>query len=120
MRTILLREWTPKTERLTAEELAAIRTAPRHISVQLDLENPGAYRLVPNSLVGTLVFEDLRVLIKPKVDLRNLFFLLGYGVGLTKWSEFRFPYEDEPDLLRAISWLYEREVAAAMPHGLVR
>jgi 5-methylcytosine-specific restriction enzyme subunit McrC len=120
MRTILLREWTPKTEHLTADELAAIRTAPRYVSVQLDPETPDAYRLVPNSLVGTLVFDDLRVLIRPKVDLRNLFFLLGYGVGLTKWSEFRFPYEDEPDLLRAIALLFEREVAEAMPHGLVR
>lgn len=37
----------------------------------------GTYELPHGSKVGTLVFEDLRVLIRPKVSLGNLFFLLG-------------------------------------------
>lgn len=42
----------------------------------------GTYELRPGSKVGTLVFEDLRVLIRPKVSLGNLFFLLGAADGL--------------------------------------
>src|SRR4051794_29257572 len=119
MRTISLVEWAPKTEVLTSEELAALRTASKYVAVQLDPDQPDALRLLPNSRVGTLVFDDLRVLIRPKVGLQNVFFLLSYDLGLTDWSELRFPYEEEPDLLQAMVWLFEREVAAAIPRGIV-
>ena len=120
MRTILLREWTPQTERLTPDELAALRAASKYVTVGLDPVEPDAFRLQPNSWVGTIVFDRLRILIRPKVDLRNVFFLLGYGAGLPSWSRLRFPFAEEPDLLRALAWLFEAEVAGALPRGLSR
>ena len=120
MRTITLKEWTPQTQYLTTDELASLRAASRYVSVQLDPDVPDAYRLVPNSRVGTLVFDQLRILIRPKVNLPNVFFLLGYGAGLPEWTTSHFPFDLEGDLLRAVSWMFEAEVASAIPRGLAR
>jgi len=66
------------------------------------------------------VLPTLQLLIRPKVGLRNLLFLLGYGAGLTRWAEEQFPYEREPDLLRAVAWIFEAEVSRAAGQGFVR
>jgi hypothetical protein len=84
MRTISLVEYEPKAESLSERELEQIlATKLIGISPRPD----GLYDLRPESTVGTVVFPDLRLLIRPKVGLPNIFFLLSYGAGLTKWRE---------------------------------
>ena len=58
------------------------------------------------------MLPDLRLLIRPKVGLANVFFLLSYGAGLTKWREEPFPY-GEDEFFDAIAWLVEAEVRRA-------
>jgi len=36
--------------------------------------------------------------------LPNVFFLLTYGAGLTKWREESFPYAED-DFFEAVAWL---------------
>lgn len=84
------------------------------------LPSEGEYELKAKSIVGTVILPSLRLLIRPKVGLKNLFYLLGYGAVLTSWAEEQFPYEREPDLLRAIAWIFEAEVSRAVGQGLVR
>ncbi len=50
----------------------------------------------------------------------NVFFLLGYGDGLTKWGAQRFPYSVEPDFFKAMVWLFDAEVAEALRFGVLR
>ena len=80
----------------------------------------GEYDVIAGSVVGTVVLPALRLLIRPKVGLRNLFFLLGYGAGLTSWAPPQFPYQQEPDFLRAVAWVFEAEVRRALARGVVR
>jgi len=54
------------------------------------------------------------------VGLENLFFLLGFGPRITRWSETQFPYEQDPDLFKAVTWAFETEVKRTMAQGLVR
>ncbi len=79
-----------------------------------------SYEIRAGSTVGTIVLPSLRLLIRPKVDLENLFFLLGFGAGLTNWTEAQFPYEGDPDLFRAVAWIFEAEVRRAAAQGMVR
>ena len=39
---------------------------------------------------------------------------------LTSWAEERFPYEEEPDLLKAVAYIFEAEVSRAARQGIVR
>ena len=80
----------------------------------------GRYDVVTANLVGTVVSPRSGSLIRPKAGLRNTFFLLGYGAGLTRWSPPPFPFEVERDLLRAVAWVFEAEVRHALPRGVVR
>ncbi len=91
MRTITLEEHRPKTEILTKDEAEQI-LATGLVDVR-PLFGERLYELRAGSKVGTAVLPSLRLLIRPKVGLGNLFFLLAYGAGLTRWAADRFPYE---------------------------
>lgn len=120
MRTIRLREHRTTHETLTESELGSLLGASSLISISQVPGERGLYELRPGSKVGTVVLEDLRVLIQPKVDLRNLFFLLGFGGRLIRWDPAVFPYEQQPDLLEAVGWAFEAEVERSLRQGLVR
>src|SRR5215210_168000 len=118
VRTIELREYQPTLTRLTRSEVQQLLGTGLVDLKPLTIE--GEYELRAASIVGTVVLATLRLLIRPKVGLRNLFFLLGYGVELTSWAEERFPYEEDPDFLRAVAYIFEAEVSRAIRQGLVR
>lgn len=113
-----MREYQPTPVRLARSEVRQL------LGTNLvDLKRlPGEdeYELKAASIVGTVVLPTLRLLIRPKVGLKNLFFLLGYGVELTSWAEERFPYEEDPDLLKAVAYIFEAEVSRATHQGRVR
>jgi 5-methylcytosine-specific restriction enzyme subunit McrC len=119
MRTITLREYRPSQERLTRSEVEQLLTIKRIVSLT-PLSADGTYELRAGSVVGTVVLPSLRLLIRPKVGIENLFFLLGFGTGLTRWGETQFPYERDPDLFKAVAWVFEAEVMRALAQGIVR
>jgi 5-methylcytosine-specific restriction enzyme subunit McrC len=116
-RTIHLTEYQTTSVELAPNELEQLLKA-RVVTVTPRLD--GGYDLRPENVVGTIVLPQLRVLIKPKIGVRNLFFLLAYGAGLTRWREDRFPYAEDDDLFKAIAWLFEAEVRLASRAGLTR
>lgn len=118
MRTIKLREYQPIPARLTRSEVRQLLGT--NLVDLKPLPGEDEYELKAASIVGTVVLPTLRLLIRPKVGLKNLFFLLGYGVELTSWAEERFPYEEDPDLLKAVAYIFEAEVSRAARQGLVR
>jgi 5-methylcytosine-specific restriction enzyme subunit McrC len=113
-----LREYQPIQCQLTKNEIEQL------LGTQLVSLSPLAgedmYQVKAGSQVGTIMLPSLRLLIRPKVSLENVFFLLGFGAGMTHWSDEQFPYEQEPDLLRAVAWVFEAEVRRASGQGLVR
>jgi 5-methylcytosine-specific restriction enzyme subunit McrC len=119
MRTITLREYEPSRERLTRSEVEQLLTVKKLVSLS-PFAGDGTYELRAGSTVGTVVLPSLRLLIRPKVGLENLFFLLGFGPRITRWGEARFPYEQDPDLFKAVAWIFEAEVRHALAQGLVR
>ena len=117
MRTLNLTEHEATPARLTQHELdQVLATGIVNVTPRLD----GDYELRPESVVGTVVRPRLRLLITPKIGIRNLFFLLSYANGLTSWDDERFPYEEDDDLFGAVAWLFESEVRRASRYGLTR
>jgi McrBC 5-methylcytosine restriction system component len=118
VRTIVLREHQPSQASLTRNEAEQL-LATGLVSLTL-LSGEGMYGLRAGSQVGTAMLPSLRLLIRPKVGLENLFFLLGFGPGITRWTDAQFPYGRDPDLFRAVAWVFEAEVRRAASQGLVR
>ena len=116
MRTISLTEYQPKAEALSERELEQV-LATKLVGVSRALT--GSMTSDRRAPWARWCLSDLRLLIRPKVGLRNVFFLLTYGAGLTKWREESFPYAED-DFFEAIAWLVEAEIRRAARIGLVR
>ncbi len=119
MRTIILREYQSSQERLTRSEVEQLLPVRNLVSLT-PLWGEEMYELRAGSIVGTVVLPSLRLLIRPKVSLENMFFLLGFRSGITRWGEEQFPYEQDPDLFKAVAWVFESEVRRALAQGMVR
>lgn len=79
----------------------------------------GEVEIKATSHVGVLVTSTLIVRVRPKVDLDNLFFML--GVGGTSWQVGRTPGPygvEEDDLLTAVVRLFALEVDRLSSRGL--
>ena len=118
MRTIELVEYEPVPAELAPAELQQILTTD--LVAVSPLPAAGAYELRAGSVVGTIVLRDVWLLIRPKVGLANLFFLLGFGAGITRWAPERFLYQSEPHLLDAAAWVFGAAVAQALKHGVAK
>jgi 5-methylcytosine-specific restriction enzyme subunit McrC len=120
MKTLMLKEWSPTPVQLTNPELTRLLSVPKILSLTPRDPSAGVYSVRPGSVVGTLVWPELRVLIKPKVELANVFFLLGFRGDLAEWTEEAFPYEAEWDFLRAIAWAFRAEMERGLRYGISR
>jgi len=107
-----------KTFPLSALQRSAIRASPLIDAVEVE---PGRYQLRGTNHVGTALLPGLRVIARPRFKaLGNVFFLLGYGDGLTRWGAQRFPYDVEADFFKAMAWLFESEIGQALRFGVLR
>jgi 5-methylcytosine-specific restriction enzyme subunit McrC len=120
MKTLRLKEWSPQQVQLTNPELVRLLSVPKILTLTPRDPRSGIYSVRPGSVVGTLVWPELRVLIKPKVELENVFFLLGFRGGLAEWGTEGFPYEGEWDFLRAIAWAFRAEMERGLRYGISR
>ncbi|MDA8359440.1 MAG: hypothetical protein M0Z95_24765 [Actinomycetota bacterium] len=120
MKTLRLKEWSPEPVQLANLELTRLLSVPKILSLTPRDPSSGVYSVRPGSVVGTLVWPELRVLIKPKVELANIFFLLGFRGGLADWAAESFPYEEEWDFLRSIAWAFRAEMERGLRYGISR
>ncbi len=125
MRTLRLKEQEAVLCRLSKAELALLLNAKtakggRVLSVGVRDPEEGVFEVRTGSVVGTLVWPGLHVLIRPKVDLPNVFFLLGFRGALAHWKEDLFLYQEERDFLRALAWAFDAEVRRSLRYGIAR
>lgn len=79
--------------------------------------DPGTWLISSGGVVGTIVTPDVRLLIRPKIPLTNLFLLLDAGIPEEGWREQRFGFAAEPDLLPAVAAFFARAAAVALARG---
>ena len=120
MKTLRLKEWSPQKVALTSRETALLLSVPKIVTLTPLEPQTGVYSVRPNSIVGTLAWPGLRVLIKPKLALDNIFFLLGFRGDLAHWNFERFEYETERDYLRSIAWAFRAEMERGLRYGINR
>ena len=79
-----------------------------------------SYSITAQNLVGTLVVDDLRVLIRPKIRPENLFLLLEVGLDENAWRQEAFDYANKADLLPSVVAFYTRTLESTLARGLLR
>ncbi len=71
-------------------------------------------------MAGSIAVANLRILIRPKIPLTNLFLLLVTGLPPKAWRRESVDYETNPDLVRAIVTFYARTLESTLARGLLR
>ena len=82
--------------------------------------DPGMWNLTAREYVGSLVVDDMRVLIRPKIKPENLFLLLEVGLPERAWRREAFDYAVDGDLLRSLVSFFARTVETTLARGLYR
>ena len=90
--------------------------AGRYLSVGPD-HDPGMWSVTAREYVGTLVVDDMRILIRPKIRLENLFLMLEVGLPEQAWRKEDFDYATNPDLLQSLVSFYARTLETTLARG---
>jgi 5-methylcytosine-specific restriction enzyme subunit McrC len=134
MRQINLREWERKDDVALAvaerDALIALRVEDgqtdrqaRVITVEPVVGTQDRYNLRPNSIIGAVEIGDLSVLIKPKIEIRQVLALACYGIGngavKFQTDDFGFDQEDALHDFLAIALAFQARKAFArgLLHG---
>ena len=124
MATLSLTEWEPRRAlRLRPDTAAVLRTVfgarvePAPDQVGSDV----LWDVTPSGVVGAVQRGPDLVVIRPKIDVENVLFLLGVGSGRDPWDAA----EDArlaraPDLTTAVAALFARLAQQALARGVLR
>ena len=117
---IELVEYWSTTVRLSASVARRLNAVGRGAVAVALTDEPGLYSLTAQNMVGTLVVDDLRILIRPKIRPENLFLLLEVGLPPKAWRQESFDYTTSADLLPSIIAFFARTLANTLARGLLR
>lgn len=80
----------------------------------------GQWRVTAGSYVGSIVADDVELLIRPKIDPENLFLLLEPGLPPSAWRDEAFRYDATSRLLPSIVAFFARTVETTLGRGVLR
>lgn len=115
MRHLVFTEWTSADVDLTAQEALDLRMSPAEIGVAP--LGRGLYRVTPSHFVGSIQLGQLSVIVRPKVDLDRLFFLLGYSRRLDFDATSAVELKVQPYLTEAFIRAFLDEVQRSLRRG---
>lgn len=81
---------------------------------------PGHWRITAKAHVGTLTVDGVRLLIRPKINLANLFLLLEVGLPESAWKDEVFDYATTADLLPSVIAFFARSLETTLARGVLR
>ena len=108
----------PEDVRLDKDQLRALADAPIEVTPSPDVD--GAYRLTPSSYIGALNVGDLAVVIRPKIPIARVMFLIAYAMDPENWRKDAFELEKAPDVLEAIALAFAHRTRQAIQRGLLQ
>ncbi len=124
MQTVQLREGEPTRidVPLDGGQLQALRRA--HVDVR-PATVPGAipgtaWELRPASHIGVFRCGDFNVVIRPRIPIDRVMFLVGYSLGPGDWASTTFPLSPDEDILEAIVPAFVRLTQEAIRRGLLQ
>lgn len=114
---VVLSEYSPAELDITRRQAEALQ---RTGFVALSPIAGDRWRVTPSSFVGSLVMEDIELLIRPKINPENLFLLLEPGLPPHAWRRETFDYGSSSDLLPSVISFFARTVETSLGRGIIR
>ena len=120
MRRIELQEYVSYTTDvpLDKDQLLALKKA--NIDVAPSPDAAGAYILTPSSYIGALNVGELAVVIRPKIPIDRVMFLIAYAMDPKNWWRDPFELARDDDVLEAIALAFAHRTRQAIQRGLLQ
>ena len=119
-RELDLAEWSTALDvALDRDEIQALRRSGAGLEV-LATGRPGRFDIEASSTVGTVVGPNLRAVIRPKLPIRRVLYLMTHLADLPVFRESVALDEENDDLLEIMLELYTLALNRALTRGLVR
>ncbi len=119
MREITLREYQCDAHALSLEECDGLRAVVPDLEVQPTRGLGGSFDLRPGSTVGAVRVGDLSVVIRPKVEIDRLLFLLAYSLDPRQWKTTPFDLHAHDSIVDAVTMAFVHHVKGAVRRGLL-
>lgn len=114
---MILREYESRELELTREQAEALQSTG---FVDVTPARGDRWRVTATSFVGTLVVDDVKLLIRPKTNVENLFLLLEPGLPAQAWQREAFDYDSSSDLLTSTVAFFARTLETTLARGILR
>lgn len=120
MQTLQLREHEPSRIEfpLDNRQLDALRQA--RVSVRPIDVAAGVWELCPSSYVGVVACGELSVVIRPKIQIDRVMFLLSYSLSPNDWRSSPFGLTPSDDIMDAIIPAFVLRTQEAIRRGLLQ
>ena len=103
---------------LDPDQLSALTAA--HIDVSPATDRPDAYVLRPSSWVGAVNVGNLAVIVRPKIPVDRVMFLITYAMDPRRWRNDTIDLAPDDDVLEAVALAFARRTRQAIGRGLLR
>lgn len=80
----------------------------------------GTWKVSATSHVGVFVTPEVELLVRPKVPMHNLFWMLDVGLPADAFQESTFSFGSDRSLLAAVAQLFARSIERTVGNGLIR
>ena len=120
MQTLELREYQDYfwREPLSSAQLRALGDA--RIGVTPSPDEDEVYILRPSSWIGTVNVGDIAVVVRPKIPIDRVMFLITYAMGPKNWRRESFDLRRAADVLEAITFSFAHHTRQAIHRGLLQ
>ena len=103
---------------LSQDQLEALARA--HVDVSPTTDPDGAYLLKPSSYVGAVNVGDLSVIVRPKIPVDRVMFLMTYAMDPRHWQDESIDLAPDDDILEAVALAFVHRTQRAVRRGLLR
>ena len=108
-------DWNGSLDR---EQIRAL-TEDARIEVTPSPDQEGAYRLRPSSFVGAINIGELAVVVRPKIPIDRVMFLIAYAMNPKNWPGDSIKLARDDDVLEAIALAFAHRTRQAIQRGLL-
>ena len=103
---------------LSQDQLEALNKA--RVDVSPTTDPGGAYLLKPSSYVGAVNVGDLSVIVRPKIPVDRVMFLMTYAMDPRHWRDESIDLAPDDDILEAVALAFVHRTQRAVRRGLLR
>ena len=121
MHRLKLKEYEPYSTNipLNKDQLRAL-TEDARIEVTPSSDEDGAYILKPSSHVGAVNIGEFAVVVRPKVPIDRVMFLIAYAMDPKNWRTDSVELTRDDDILEAVALAFAHHTRQAIQRGLLR